>query len=185
MIFLGVFQNIMMKNPIFNRQHFKEYLAYGLIAAVLYTLSVIYFLSTNDYENFYVLFIGSAAFMFVVFSYAYKLTYRPYDKKRAVSMLIAGSITTLIGVIASVILVIIAFLFFHPRLFSTVPVDHIMENSPDSIQPNKASGLLLMIMAITVMVNAGVGAVISVITAYAGKQDQTEDKPASLETNLR
>ena len=173
-----------MQNPIFDRRHKREYLLFGFMAAIAYILPVLWFLYRNRYENLYYLFIGCALFMAVIFSYAYKLIYRPYDKKRAVSMLIAGGIASVVGVIISVILVIIVFLFFFPHLFSVMPADKVMQDSPAQLDQNRPTGLLVMIIATAVLGNFGVGAFISVVTAYAGKRDQRGDKPVSLETEV-
>ena|SRR5688572_22447493 len=173
-----------MINPLVDKRHLKEYVLFGLAAAIVFTIPVIIFLSQNQYENFYYLFIGSGLFMLVILYYAYKLLYRPYDKKRVMSMVIAGHLATLTGVIFSCILATICFLFFFFGNSPTVPVDRVVENVPATIQPNQSISLLLMIYAVATIANFSVGSFISVVTAYAGKVNQTRNKPATLETNL-
>lgn len=173
-----------MKNPIFNRQHIKEYFGYGALAGVLYAIPVLFFLSKGAYEDLYYIYIGLGLFMFTIFFYALQLVNRPYDRKRAVSMLIAGNFTTLAGVLITVIIIGIGFLFYFPDIFVSQPVNQTISNAPATIQPSRPSGLLFMIMMITIFGNISVGSFVSVVTAYVGKKDQTSDEPAHLETHL-
>ena len=99
-------------------------------------------------------------------------------------MLIAGNFATLAGVLIAVLLTGIGFLFFFPDVFTVQPVPETISSAPATIQPARPSGLLFMIMIITIFGNISVGSFVSVITAYVGKKDQTEDKPANLEENI-
>lgn len=173
-----------MKNPIFNRQHIIEYFVYGFIAALLYVIPVELFLYQKAYENLYYLYIGLGLFMFTIFFYALKLVNRPYDRKRAVSMLIAGNLATVAGVAIASLLVIGSFIIYFPDLISSVPTTDVIRDAPSTIQPQRPSGLLFMIMLITIFGNTSVGSFVSVITAYVGKKNQTRDKPASLDAHL-
>lgn len=173
-----------MRNPTFDRKHIKEYLLYGAIAAVLYIIPVLIFLSHHRYETLYYLYIGCALFMAAIFFYGYRLLYHRYDKKRAVSMLLASILATLTGIVISCLLSIVAMLFFFPDLFSRMPSDQIIPGAPASSMTGHPSELLLMILATATLGNFFVGSFISVIVAYAGKKDQTRDKPAHLETHI-
>ncbi len=172
-----------MKNPVFNRQHIKEYFTNGLLAAVLYVIPVFFFLSQKKYEDLYYLYAGTGLFMFTIFFYALRLVNRPYDSKRAVSMLIAGNLATLAGVLIAVILVIAGFFFYFPDIFSVTPTRSLLQDAPSTIQP-QPSGLLFMILILTIFGNTAVGSLVSVITASVGKKNQTRDKPASLEQHI-
>ncbi len=173
-----------MENPIFNRQHIREYFSYGFLAAAVYTIPVLLFLSQKRYENLYYLYIGTGLFMFTIFFYALRLVNRPYDSRRAVSMLIAGNLATLAGIAISVLFVIAGFFFYFPDMFSITPTESLIRDSPSTVQPVRPSDLFFMIMILTVFGNTAVGAFVSVVTAYVGKKNQTEDKPASLERNI-
>ena len=173
-----------MKNPIFDRRHITEYLTYGFIAALLYMIPVIFLLRSRNYENFYYLYIGTGLFMCVIFYYAFRLLYRPYDKKRAVTMLVAGNLATIAGIIISLIFVVIATWIFYPNLFSAPASSEVLLNAPPQNEPNLPSGFLVMIMMATIVANFGVGTAISVVTAYAGKRNQTKDQPAELTTHV-
>ena len=173
-----------MINPLIDRRHLIEYLVFGLCAGIAFIVPVTLFLSQNSYENFYYLFIGSGLFMFVIFFYCVKLSHRPYDKKRAVSMMMAGHIATLTGIYFSCLFTVACFLFLYPQLFSAVPVDRVVEDVPSWMQPDKPIELLFIILSVAITANFSVGSFISVVTAYASKVNQTRDKSVPLETHI-
>jgi len=170
-----------MINPLIDKRHLLEYIIYGVCAGIAFLIPVIFFLSQNTYENFYYLFIGSGLFMFVILFYCIRLSYRSFDKKRAVSMMIAGHVATLTGIYFSCLFTVISFLFFHPALFSNRPPDKVVENVNDWMNPNKPIELLFIILSVAIIANFSVGSFISVVTAYASKVNQTKDKAVPLE----
>jgi len=173
-----------MRTPIFNRQHVVEYFLYGLLAAVLYSATLVYYMMHNQYENSYYLYIGNGLFFLSIFYYNVKLLSRPYDKNRAVSMLIAGNLATVAGVILSVIIAWIVLFGFFPDAFSTYPKEEILSNAPATDKLTRPTDLLFMIFINSVFCNFGAGALISVMISYAGKRNQTKDKPAHLDPNI-
>ena len=169
-----------MKNPLFDRQHIKEYLLYGTLAAILYMIPVVTFLYNQSYENLYYLYIGCILFMGVIFYYVYGLRSKRYTGKRAGSMLIAGEIATISGVIIACIFIVIAMIIAFPNLFSASAAAPVLEGG--TAQPSK---LLAMILGTAIFGNVLVSSFITIVVSYAGKKDQTEDKPVQLETDIK
>lgn len=99
-------------------------------------------------------------------------------------MLLASHLAILAGVIISSILIFVSFLFFFPNLFSDMHTDRIVADAPAQVEADKPSGLMMMVMAVNILGNFSAGSFISVVTTYAGKRDQTKDRPAPLETNI-
>lgn len=173
-----------MKNPTFDRKHLLEYLLYGFIGAFLYTIPLFFYLKSNRYENSYYLYIGNALFFLAVFFYNVRLLYRPYDKRRAVSMLMAGHLVTLAGIILSVVCCLVMMLLFYKGLFAARPVDTLLANAPANSEMHHPSDWLFMIFINAIICNFGAGSLISVLVSYAGKKNQTKDKPAHLEMEI-
>ena|ERR1700741_1287753 len=167
-----------MRNPTFDKQHLTEYFLFGLLAAVAYCIPLEFFLYSAKYENFYYLYIGSGLFMAAIFYHTYRLIDRPYDKTRAVSMMMSGLLTTITGVIISSVIVFISVFAFFPDLFSTHQVVNMVQDAPADSQPKYPFNLLFMILGVTIIVNMLIGSFVAVVTSYASKRDQTRDKPA-------
>jgi hypothetical protein len=173
-----------MKTPVVDNRHVREYFLYGIIAAVLYLLPTLYLLFENKYQNLYLLYIGNALFMATIFYYNYYLIRHPYDGKRAVSMLMAGILATLIGtIIAAVTATILMFVFF-PDLFSVHPAGDVLAQSNSAATTSYPSGFLFMILLDVILGNISVGIFVSIITSYVNKRNQTKDKPADIENRV-
>lgn len=173
-----------MKTPTFNKKHLTEYLFFGAMAALLYLIPLFFYLTNNRYENSYYLYIGNALFFLVIFYYNMRLLYRPYDKSRAVSMLMSGHLATICGVIISVLVATLLMVAFQPGLFTAKSSDAILNNAPANAEVIRPSGWLFMIYVNAIICNFGAGALISIMVSYAGKRNQTKDKPAHVDTHL-
>jgi hypothetical protein len=106
---------------------------------------------------------------------------KPYDKQRAATMLIAGHTTTFIGTAISVLLGAILMAIYIPDLFSSAPAANAgADNAPEYMQLKRPSGWLVMVCLNAILINGAIGSFVSVMTTYAGKRNQTKDKPAHL-----
>jgi hypothetical protein len=172
------------KTPVLDRRHVREYILYGILAAVAYLIPTMYLLFENKYQNLYLLFVGNALFMAVIFYYNYRLIYHPYDGKRAVSMLMAGHLATWIGtILAAVIVTVVMFMFF-PDLFSRHPTSEVLEQANVSARTPYPSGFLFMVLLDVILGNASVGSFVSILASYVNKRNQTKDQPADVENRI-
>ncbi|SFO73972.1 hypothetical protein SAMN05428949_6413 [Chitinophaga sp. YR627] len=172
-----------MRNPVFEKKHWLEYLLYGLIAALLYSVLLVIHLREGNYESLYLLYIGNALFGVVILAYNFKLIYKPYEKKRTVSMLIAAHLTTIIGTALSMIFAAILLMVFYPDVLWSMPDTLAPENAPPQVQ-EKPTGWLLMLIINALVLNFSMGSFISIVSSYAGKINQTKDKPAHLSKRI-
>ncbi len=173
-----------MKNPIFSKQYIKEYFLYGTRAALFYIVPVIYFLYHHSYENLYVLYLGCMLFMAGIFLYCYRLLFHRYTEKRAVSVMIAGLLTTFAGIAVCIVFAVIAMLFAFPGLLHSMPPNSVIKDAPATIETTHPGRLLVMILATAILGNFLVGSFISIITSYANKKDQTKEKATPLEPHV-
>ena len=175
---------INMETPVLNRRHVRDYFIYGIIAAILYLIPTVYLVIVNKYQNLYLLFVGNALFMAVIFYYNFHLVKHPYDGERAVSMLMAGHLATLVGTIISAVAVIILMFIFFPGLFSAHPANEVLSQANSEAKTSYPSGFLFMILLDVILGNASVGSFATIITSYANKKNQTRDKPADVENRV-
>jgi len=173
-----------MVNPLFNKKHIFEYLRYGFAAAVFYATFVALFLQNNKYENLYLIYIGNFVFMFIIALYTYTLVSRPYEGKRSVAMLIAGHLASIAGLVLSIGLSAVLISFYFPGWFAELPDEALIQNAPASLQLHNAFSLIFVTGINIVLVSGGGTSLIVVIISYAIKQNQTKDKPVSLEKRI-
>ncbi len=173
-----------MKNPLFDRRHFKEYIGYGAIATIVYVTMLMIFLLNSKYENLYLVYIGNFLFIAVIGYYTLTLVKRQYEGKRAVSMLVAGHLALIAGIILSIISVIICVAIFHPALFTAISPNELLEGAPPSVSITHPTGLIFLLEANIILVSGGASSFLVVIFSYAAKRNQTKDKPASLAKHI-
>jgi MFS family permease len=164
-----------MENPIFKKYHWKEYIAYGALAAVGYMVPAFFFISQARFEDTWWLYVGNGIFLLCIFIYAVILTSKPYDKNSAMSMLMAGHLTTGVGVVITCILLALSCMLFMPTANAILP------DAPATITEGKVGSILFIVFVNAILGNFLGGSFISLITSYAVKRNQTKDKPAVLE----
>jgi hypothetical protein len=89
-------------------------------------------------------------------------------------MLIAGHITSVLGVILSVILSLIILVLFVPGLFSSTP-DTVLEKAPAMGDTGNTHGLVFMVLLNAIIGNIAAGSFASLVLSYVAKRDQTRD----------
>lgn len=169
-----------MNNPFINKQHLKDYLIYGGMAALFYLVFLFYHLKADDYKSAYLLYIGNVAFAIPILLYNLKLIKRPYHKERAVAMSGSAHIATAMGTLLSVVLGALLMLSFHPNIFSTTPSTDALTNAPSNTSMDRPAGWLFMVCINALLINFSVGSFISLMISYVGKRDQTKDKPVNV-----
>jgi hypothetical protein len=170
--------------PVLNKRHVKEYFIYGIVAAIAYLIPTLYLLFENKYQNLYLLFVGNALFMGVIFYYNFYLAGHPYDSKRAVSMLMAGHLATLVGTIISAVVVTIFMFILFPDLFSAHPANEVLAQSNSEARTAYPSGFLFMVLLDVILGNASVGSFATILTSYVNKKNQTRDEPADVKNRV-
>jgi len=153
-----------------------QYLMFGLLAAVAYCVFLLMHLGRGDYESSYLLYIGNTLFGAVILIYNLTLINKPYVKDRTVSMTMIGHLATLAGTIISVLMVVIAGLVIYPGAT--------LDNAPANTQGDRPAGWMMMVGMNAFLINFAVGSFLSIMTSYAGKKNQTKDKPAHLGTEV-
>jgi magnesium-transporting ATPase (P-type) len=168
-----------MANVLLDRRHRREYILWGMLAGLAYTVPVLVYLSLANYYYSAVLFIGCILFMFVLLVYSMKLTKRRPEYKSTWSMIIAGHAVIAVGIIISVLISLILCFVYIPGFMSGDSDDSFLRRSPDGFNSNNMSTIMLIAMTST-LVNFGVGGFINILVSYAVKINQTKDKTPSI-----
>lgn len=171
-----------MKNSLYDRRHFKEYLLYGFIAGILFIIPSWIFLSRSDYNDIWIIYAGAGLFMFAIMLYAYKLSRRRIEYKSAWMMIIATHFAIIVGIVVSVLLTfLLCFLYIPGFLSGNSP--EVIKDSPAALDLNN-TGTVMMLFVCATIVNFGAGGFIGVLGPYVFKIKQTKDKSAVLEPHV-
>ena len=173
-----------MENKLYNRAHLREYLFYGLAAAIAFIICIIFFLINNRYENSLLIYIASILFASVIAVYNYSQIKRPMEGKGAVRMLITTHLAIVVGVILASLFSVLAMYFIFGDLGAVRPPDAVLEDADPGSSVKRPSGLLVMILIYATVTNFAVSSFLSVLISYVFKKNQTKDKTAELDKTI-
>jgi hypothetical protein len=173
-----------MENKLYDRSHVREYLLYGLLAALGFIVCVVIFLINNRYENLIWVYAGSILFATVIGIYNYIQIKRPMEGKGAVRMLIASHFAILTGVLLATIFSVLSMYMIFGDLGEPQPTETILKDADPASTITRPAGLLMMILIYGVVTNFAVSSFLTVVISYVFKRNQTKDKPAELDKTI-
>lgn len=94
-------------------------------------------------------------------------------------MLVSAHLATLVGTILSIVFGALLVYLFQPGAFASNAPNNLITDAPSHTQLERPSGWLFMICINALLINFSVGSFISIMVSYAGKRNQTKDKPAN------
>ena len=150
----------------------KPYLIYGLVAAVVYCIAVIIFLSNPDFSQGWLLYLGNLLFLFVIVAFLYAFNRKRSENAGTLAMLTAGHIATVAGIVISCILAFILLVIMVPGWPGGS--DKVLTGEPTSYDTTR--GLSFMVFATAVIGNFAAGSFVSIIFPFALKADQTRER---------
>jgi hypothetical protein len=169
---------------MFKRIHWKSYVPFGGIAAMAYCIPVIFFLRDANYTESWLLFVGNFLFLFPVMLSLFQFNKQRKQNASSVSMLAAGHITTITGILISCVLCFVLLLLFVPGLFQPGIPEKVLTHSPANTIHGKTNGLGFMIFADGIFGNMSTGSFITIIYSFSLKGDQTKEKVSPQQADL-
>jgi heme/copper-type cytochrome/quinol oxidase subunit 2 len=148
---------------------------YGLLAAVLFSIPMIFFIRESTFSQSWLLYLGNFLFMLSVAGYMIYFSERKNENASTTSHLITGHVVTVIGVIVALIVSLIAIFLFVPGIFQSGQADQVLERAPAQEQGRKTDGLIFMVLMNAVVGNVSTGSFVSIILSYYQKRDQTKE----------
>ncbi|MEP6595625.1 MAG: hypothetical protein ABJA71_06740 [Ginsengibacter sp.] len=167
----------------------KSYLVYSVPAALLYSVLAYLFIRNQTFNSLWILYIGNALFGCCIALFVILYNKRRKENASTETMMVAGNITTIMGVIIACIISVLLFLLMsdvsHP-----LQQTEVLNNAPPQMESGKRNQFLLSLFMNAIIGNVSVGAFISLIISYAAKRDQkggtstkTTDEPEVLNEN--
>lgn len=169
----------LMKNILYNRAHLLEYLKYGILAALAFSIPVLVFFLYSDYNQLGIIYLGSIFFMFVIMAYSVKLSSRRPEYRSTWMMIAASHMAVLTGILFSVLMSVVLCFFFVPGFLSGNS-DEVLADAPSGLN-NQNWGLISFLLICATVLNFGAGGFMGVLGPYVFKKNQMKDKTAILD----
>lgn len=157
---------------MFTKDQILSYLKYSIVAAILYLVSVAIFLYMDNYTQTYILYIGNVVFALVIVVFILNFN-KKRDKNASTKMMIAaGHITTVAGVLMSIVGVFILLAIMKPIGYATVSQTTNELAKPTPGLEGNGHALLFVLLMDAIFGNVGAGSFISFLLPNTAKQDQ-------------
>lgn len=137
---------------------------------------MIIFIKSAEYEATWWLYVGNALFLVVIALYMLAFNKGQRENASTQTMIAAGHITTIVGIIISSIVSAIALSVF-------VPGDTVLENAPAQTGTGETNGLVFILFMNAIIGNLCGGSFASIIVPYTARKNQTKDKKSEVLNN--
>lgn len=168
---------------MFSKKYLASYFINGLLAAVAFCITVLFYLKTPEFQDTWLLFVGNALFLVVITIFILLFNKKNSENASTQNMNAAGHITTIVGVVLSCIISFVLLMLYVPDLFGSGTSDTVMENSPTSTSGGKTDGLVFMLFMCAIIGNFAAGSFASIIVPYTAKRNQKKDKHSDVLEN--
>jgi hypothetical protein len=160
---------------MFKQINWKRYFPFALVAAVIYCIPVFFFIRDASYTQSWLLFLGNILFLFVIATFLFSFNRRRHENAGSVTMLAAGHIVTIMGIVISVLLCTLLMILLIPGLFTTGHAAKVLADAPDNTVKGNTGGLVFEIIADAIVGNMSTGSFASIMFPFALKGDQTKE----------
>lgn len=168
---------------MFQKHHLTTYIKWGVIAAIVFSIPMFLFVKANDYQSAWWLYLGNAMFLVVIASSMLTFSKRREHDASTQNMIAAGHMTTLVGIIISCLVAVIAILIYIPDVFSSGVSDSALVDAPAQTGDGKTHGLIFFVFMNATIGNFCGGSFASIIIPYTVRRNQTKDKKSRVLNN--
>lgn len=154
----------------------RPYLIYGLLAAVVYCIPVVIFLTNPEYSQGWLLYLGNLLFLFPIIAFLYAFNKKRTENAGTIAMLTAGHITAVGGVVIACVLAFLLLVIMVPGYLSAGTTEKVLTGEPANMTQDKTRGLSFMVFATAIIGNFAAGSFASLIFPFALKADQTKER---------
>jgi hypothetical protein len=141
-----------------------EILPYAIASALLYSISVIFYIRNASFQGSWMLYVGNLLFGIGIM--AFLISYLRKKKESAYSsyMVLAGHVVTFIGIILSCVIALLLLLIISPGVFHSVTGSTpVLGDSPAQMRDNIHNGLMTGLFMNAVVGNISAGSFLSIV----------------------
>jgi hypothetical protein len=151
----------------------KTYIPRAVIAAAVYCITVVIFLSHENYQSIWILFLGNVLYMLSIIVIVY-LSYRANSFKQSpLTSAISGHILSLTGAALSVILSLLLYLLYDLIIRSSQ--GETLQNAPAGFSSNSTHGMLFILVILAAFGNSVAGFFGALFTSFDASKKQAND----------
>ena len=147
-----------MKKLLFSRQHLMDYLFYGILSGIFYSISVWFYVYDREFRQTKLMYIGVGFFAFIIMLYLLKIADWEKSKKNLKEIIFSAHLAVISGIIFSALICYFLCFEYKPGAFKISPT-----------HPEQSAASLIDVFVPAVFVNFLAGSFISLLIAYTMK----------------
>ncbi len=155
---------------MFKGQQIRSYIPYSVAAAILYSIIAYIFIHNQTFRSAWLLFIGNILFACCIAVFILSFNKKRKNDGNTGSMVLAGHITAVMGILLSCVLCIL--IFFLLPVGGETGASKVLNNAAPQLQSGERNQYLLMLIADAVIGNISASSFISIILPYTAKRNQ-------------
>lgn len=168
---------------MFKKEYLSSYIKWGIISAIAFCIPMFIFINSAEYKESWWLYLGNALFLVVIAIYMLVFNKDQRENASTQTMMAAGHIATLFGIIISCIVALIALVVLIPDIFSSGLSVDAMGDAPAQTGVGKTHGLVFFVFMNAVIGNFCGGSFSSILIPYSARRNQTKDKKSEVLNN--
>jgi hypothetical protein len=168
---------------MFKKEYLASYIKWGIISAIAFCIPMLIFMKSSDYRSAWLLYLGNAMVLVVTAIYMLVFNKNQNENASTQTMMAAGHIATLIGIIISCIVALIALFIFVPDIFSSGTSQSAMGDAPAQTGTGKTHGMLFFVFMNATIGNFCGGSFSSILIPYSARKNQTKDRRSEVVNN--
>jgi len=159
---------------MFKRIHWRQYVPFAVIAAIVYCIPVFFFIREANYTQSWLLYVGNFLFLFVIVAFLVSFNRKRNENAGSVTMVAAGHITTIMGILSALVLSALLLVIFIPGIFHA-EAGKVLQNAPANTEHGNTNGLVFKVFANAIVGNMATGSFVSIMLPFTLKGDQTKE----------
>ena len=150
---------------------------FGIAAGIVYSIPLIFFLKDRRFEDTWLLYLGSALFLAVTFTFGMVYGSRKNGNQYRVYN---GFMVAILGVISSLILVLLFTLILAPDVYGIGSANDALRQTPAAMNNTGNHGILFVMLTNAALVNFAAGT----FSAVMSKSKNAENKLPPNQSNI-
>ncbi len=147
----------------------------GVIAGVLFSLGVFFYIRETTYADTWLVYVGSFLFFIVIVVDLILFNRRRGKNANTVTMVFSSHVTTLIGVVVATLLSFLLLSIMVPGYLDNGPAGKVAPDAPINAIHDKTNGLSFRIFIAATIFNFAFGSFAGILFPFAIKRNQTKD----------
>lgn len=160
---------------MFKKEYLSSYIKWGIISAMGFCIPMILFIKAADYRSSWWLYVGNAVFLAAIAVYMLAFNKSHAENASTQTMVAAGHIATVIGIIVSCVVAGIVLALFGGG--------ETMADAPAQTGTGDTHGLIFFVFMNATIGNLCGGSFSSLLIPYSARKNQTKDKKSEFVNN--